>query len=72
MARGKRPCKNGWHFVCAVLNQFELLYLYTVVGLHLLTLGVVISQRKMLAHHHEQDEPTTTPAVAVAAAQDGR
>ena len=60
------------HFVCAVLNQFELLYLYTVVGLHLLTIGVVISQRKMLAHHHEQDELAAAPVVPVAAAQDGR
>ena len=24
MARGKRPCKNGWHFVCAVLYRVVL------------------------------------------------
>lgn len=42
------------HFLCALSGQFLLLYLYTVGGLHLILLGVVLSQRKMLAYHHEQ------------------
>ncbi|MBT6145998.1 MAG: hypothetical protein HOH74_11245, partial [Gemmatimonadetes bacterium] len=51
----KRDFFSFVHFVFALANQFDLLYIYTVGGLHLIFVGVVISQRKMLAHHHEQN-----------------
>jgi len=37
------------HFLCCVLGSFELLYAYTVGGLHLIVFAVLLSQRKMLA-----------------------
>jgi phosphatidylglycerophosphate synthase len=42
------------HFVCCLLGSFELLYAYTVGGLHLVVLAVLISQRKMLEGHKRQ------------------
>jgi len=62
------------HFVFAILNQFDMIYLYTVGGLHLMTLGVVISQRKMLTHHAENGsmEPSPGQSATGAAAQDSR
>ncbi|HJP29370.1 MAG TPA: CDP-alcohol phosphatidyltransferase family protein [Candidatus Latescibacteria bacterium] len=44
------------HFLCCILGSFELLYAYTVGGLHLIVLGVLISQRKMLAGHRRLAE----------------
>jgi phosphatidylglycerophosphate synthase len=39
------------HFLCCILGSFEALYIYTVGGLHLIVLAVLISQRKMLEGH---------------------
>ena len=47
----KRDFFSFVFFVLCLSNQFELLYWFTVGGLHLLAAGVLMSQRKMLAGH---------------------
>ena len=58
----KRDFFSFVHFIFALANQFDLLYIYTVGGLHLIFVGVVISQRKMLAHHHQVNGGKPSPA----------
>lgn len=53
------------HFLCCLAGSFELLYAYTVGGLHLIVLAVLISQRKMLdGHRRIANEPGTSEPVA--------
>jgi hypothetical protein len=40
----------------AVANLFDFIYWILVGGLHLIALGVVLSQRKMLASHPDVPE----------------
>lgn len=42
------------HFVLALLGAFDLIYLFTVGGLHVVALGVLLSQGKMLAAHQRR------------------
>lgn len=51
------------HFLCCILGSFELLYAYTVGGLHILVVGVLLSQRKMLEGHGRRiaAEPLAIP-----------
>ncbi len=44
------------HFVLALLGAFDLIYLFTVGGLHLFAVGVLLSQGKMLAAHRRRSE----------------
>ena len=48
----KRDFFSFAHFLCCLLGSFELLYAYTVGGLHIIVVAVLMSQRKMLAGHH--------------------
>ena len=51
------------HFLCCLLGSFELLYAYTVGGLHLILFAVLISQRKMLEGHRRRVAEEPAPAV---------
>ena len=44
------------HFLLALLGAFDLIYLFTVGGLHLVAVGVLVSQGKMLAAHRRRSE----------------
>ena len=44
------------HFVFALLGAFDLIYLFTVGGLHLFAIGVLLSRGKMLAAHRRRSE----------------
>ena len=52
----KRDSFSFVHFVLALLGAFDLIYLFTVGGLHLVALGVLLSQGKMLAAHRRREE----------------
>ena len=60
----KRDSFSFVHFVFALLGSFDLIYLFTVGGLHLVALGVLLSQGKMLAAHRRLEEAARsgTPA----------
>ena len=65
----KRDTFSFVHFVCCLLGSFDMLYLFTVGGLHLVTVGVLISQGKMLEGHRRLAEAAAAvPAAAGAAA----
>ena len=51
------------HFICLILGSFELLYAYTVGGLHIIVFAVLLSQRKMLAGHKRRNaaDPVAIP-----------
>lgn len=51
----KRDFFSFVHFLCCLFGSFETLYGYTVGGLHLIVLGVLLSQRKMLEGHRRQE-----------------
>jgi phosphatidylglycerophosphate synthase len=61
----KRDSFSFVHFVCAILGSFELMYLYTVGGLHIVLLGALVSQRKMLTAHHRQAAAPAEPLTAI-------
>ncbi len=44
------------HFVFALLGAFDLIYLFTVGGLHLFAIGVLLSRGKMLAAHRRRSD----------------
>ena len=44
------------HFVLALLGAFDLIYLFTVGGLHVVAVGVLLSQGRMLAAHRRRSE----------------
>ena len=52
----KRDSFSFVFLVCCLADAFSALYWYTVGGLHLLALGVLISLRKMLQAHRLQAE----------------
>ncbi len=52
----KRDSFSFVFLVCCLADAFAVLYWYTVGGLHLLALGVLISLRKMLHAHRMQVE----------------
>ena len=52
----KRDSFSFVFLVCCLADAFAVLYWYTVGGLHLLALGVLISLRKMLSAHRLQVE----------------
>ena len=52
----KRDSFSFVHFVLALLGAFDLIYLFTVGGLHVVALGVLLSQGKMLAAHRRREE----------------
>ena len=60
------------HFLCCLVGSFELLYAYTVGGLHLIVFAVLISQRKMLEGHRRRvaEEPAGDVAPLPLAAQE--
>lgn len=47
----KRDSFSFMFLLAAVAGQFEVIYWVLVGGLHLIALGIVLSQRKMLANH---------------------
>ena len=51
----KRDSFSFVHFVFALLGSFQLIYLFTVGGLHVVALGVLLSQGKMLAAHRRRE-----------------
>ncbi len=55
----KRDSFSFVFLVCCLADAFAVLYWYTVGGLHLLALGVLISLRKMLHAHRLQVEDTS-------------
>jgi len=62
----KRDFFSFVYFVLCLTNQFELLYWFTVGGAHLMALGVLLSQRKMLEGHRSingDQQPSSVPAL---------
>ncbi len=63
----KRDSFSFVHFLFALLGAFDLIYLFTVGGLHVVALGVLLSQGKMLAAHQRGAEgapPASDPGTA--------
>ena len=60
----KRDSFSFVHFLLALLGAFDLIYLFTVGGLHLIALGVLLSQGKMLAAHRRRQEAAGSGAPA--------
>ena len=60
----KRDSFSFVHFLLALLGAFDLIYLFTVGGLHLVALGVLLSQGKMLAAHRRLQETAGAGAPA--------
>ncbi|MEE2657895.1 MAG: CDP-alcohol phosphatidyltransferase family protein [Candidatus Latescibacterota bacterium] len=53
----KRDFFSFVYFLGAITGMFHVIYFYTVGGLHILALGVLISQRKMLESHRRHVTP---------------
>ena len=50
--------------VAALINFFHFIYWFTIIGLHLVAAGVLISQRKMLAGHRKRQAASPQAAVS--------
>ena len=62
----KRDFFSFFIFVLALLNAIEVVYWFVVIGLHLVAVGVLISQHKMLQGHRilqQGGHPATLPAL---------
>ena len=72
----KRDFFSFFLFLAAVFNCLEVAYWFVVAGLHLVAIGVLISQHKMLQRHQEygsgrQDRVTALDSLPVSSLEDG-
>ena len=61
----KRDFFSFFFFLTAIFNYLEISYWFAVVGLHLIAVGVLISQHKMLQRHQESRSEALAEAAAL-------